>query len=170
MSIRLDVRSAVAAALFGLAFTMTTPARADVEVGFLTCRSPGTAGYLIGSVRQFMCVFTPSYGAPVQYYQATIYRFGAQIGFSNDIALGWIVTALTPRVGPGSLAGSYGGASAGAAILVGVRANALVGGFNNSFALQPVSFEGETGLNVVATVTGLQLQPVAPAVRPARRR
>jgi hypothetical protein len=86
--------------------------------------------------------------------------FGAQIGFSNDVALGWVVLAATSRVGPGALAVGYVGVSGGAA--VGVGANGLVGGLNNSFALQPVSVEGQTGLNVVATVTGLDLQPVRP--------
>ena len=44
MSIKLTVRSALAAALFGIAFAATTSARADVEVGMLACRSPETAG------------------------------------------------------------------------------------------------------------------------------
>jgi hypothetical protein len=110
----------------------------------------------------FDCVFAPASGAPLQYYRGTISRFGAQIGFTNDVALGWIVLAATSRVGPGALAGGYAGVSGGAAIGVGVGANGLVGGLNNSFALQPVSIEGQTGLNVVATVTGLDLQPVRP--------
>ena len=41
MSIKLAVRSAFAAALFGIAFTATTPARADVEVGTLSLPKPG---------------------------------------------------------------------------------------------------------------------------------
>jgi Protein of unknown function (DUF992) len=65
-------------------------------------------------------------------------------------------------VGPGALAGVYGGVSAGAAIGVGVGANGLVGG-NNSFALQPVSVEGQSGLNLVATATQLQLHAVVSA-------
>ncbi|HET7381230.1 MAG TPA: DUF992 domain-containing protein [Pseudolabrys sp.] len=170
MSIKLAVRSALAAALFGIAFTTTTPARADVEVGMLTCRSPETAGYIVVSARAFNCVFAPASGAPVQYYQGTVHRFGAQIGFSSDITLAWAVFAPTPRVGPGALAGGvgpgalaggYGGVSAGAAVGVGVGANGLVGGAN-SFTLQPVSVEGQIGLNVVATVTGLELHPVVP--------
>jgi hypothetical protein len=168
MSISLGIRSAAAAAVLGLALAMPAPARADVEVGLLRCHSPGMTGFIVVSARQFSCVFTPSYGGPGQYYQATIYRFGAQIGFSNEVGLAWVVTSATRRVGPGSLAGSYGGASAGAAVLVGGRASALFGGLDNAFALQPVNFEGETGLNAVATVTGLQLQPVMP-VRPVRR-
>ena len=113
------------------------------------------------SARAFNCIFRPANGSPFQYYQATIYRFGAQIGFSSDITLAWAVFAPTPRVGPGTLAGGYGGVSAGAAVGVGVGANGLVGGAN-SFALQPVSVEGQIGLNVVATVTGLELHPVVP--------
>jgi hypothetical protein len=72
----------------------------------------------------------------------------------------------TPHVGPGSLAGGYGGVTAGAAVGVGAGANGLVGGAN-SFALQPLSVQGELGLNVIATVTGLELEPVLPA--PHRR-
>src|SRR5262249_45892000 len=71
-------------------------------------------------------------------------------------------------VGPGALAGGYVGASAGAAIGVGVAANGLVGGLNNSFALQPLSFEGQTGLHAIATVTGLDLRPVMPVRHPRR--
>jgi hypothetical protein len=159
LCIKLAVRSALAVALFGTGLAVTTPARADVEVGVLSCRSSGAASYIIVSDQPFNCVFTPSTGGPVQYYQATIHRVGAQVGFSNNVALGWAVFAPTPRLGPGALAGVYGGFSAGAAVGVGVGANGLVGA-NNSFALQPVSVEGQSGLNVVATATQLELRPV----------
>jgi hypothetical protein len=162
MSIKFAIRSAFAAALFGLAFVTTTPARADVEVGTLSCRSPGTTGYFLVSGRAFRCIYTPAAGGPAQYYEAVIHRFGAQIGVSSDVALAWAVFAPTAHVGPGALAGGYGGVSAGAAVGVGVDANGLVGGLN-SFALQPLSVEGQTGLNVVATVTGLELHSVVPA-------
>ena len=45
----------------------------------------------------------------------------------------------------------------GGAVVVGANANALVGGSNNSFALQPLSFEGQTGLNVAVGIAGLEL-------------
>jgi Protein of unknown function (DUF992) len=159
MCIKLAVRSTFAVALFGMAFAATMPARADVQVGVLTCRSLAAASYVIVSDQSFNCIFTPSVGGPVQYYQATIHRVGAQVGFSSNVALGWAVFAPTPGVGPGVLAGTYGGVSAGAAIGVGVGANGLVGG--NSFALQPVSVEGQSGLNVVAAATQLQLNAMA---------
>jgi len=169
MLIKLAARSMfAAAALFGVALT-TTPAHAYVEVGMLSCRSPGPTAYIVFSARTFDCVFSPSSGAPAQYYQSTVQRFGAQIGFTNDVALGWVVFAATSRVGAGALAGGYIGASGGAAVGIGAGANGLVGGLNNSFALQPVSFEGQTGLNVIATVTGLELRPVV-RVRHHRQR
>jgi hypothetical protein len=161
MCIKLAVRFAASAvALFGVAFAATTPARADVQVGVLSCRSLAAASYIIVSDQPFNCIFTPSAGGPVQHYQAIIHRVGAQVGFSSNVALGWAVFAPTLSVGPGALAGVYGGVSAGAALGVGVGANGLVGG-NNSFALQPVSVEGQSGLNLVAAATQLQLHAVA---------
>jgi len=168
MSIKLVIRSTVTAALFGAAFIAATPARADVEVGTLTCRSMQSANYIVVSSQTFGCTFQPSYAGPVQRYGATINRIGAQAGINTNVVLAWAVFAPTPRVGPGALAGGYGGLSAGAAVGVGAAANGLVGGAN-SFSLQPLSVEGETGLNVVATVTSLQLQPAEPARRHHRR-
>jgi hypothetical protein len=159
MSMRLFACFAFVVAFFGLALTATTSAHAYVDAGSLNCRSPGPAGFVVVSARVFDCVFAPASGAPPQYYRGTVSRFGAQIGFTNDVALGWIVLAATSRLGPGALAGGYVGVSGGAAIGVGAGANGLVGGLNNSFALQPVSVEAQTGLD---------LQPVRP-VRHHRR-
>ena len=158
MSLKFFVRSAFAAALAALAFGAASPARAG-EIGMLVCRSPQPMGFIVASARVYACTFTPVAG-PRQYYRGTIYRFGAQAGVSSNVTLAWAVFAASTHVGQGTLAGAYGGASAGAAVAIGARANALIGGFPNSFALQPVSVEGMTGLNGVATVTGLSLQSV----------
>ena len=91
----------------------------------LSCRSQGPAGFVVVSARVFDCVLAPASGAPAQYYRGTVSRFGAQIGFTNDVALGWIVLAATSRVGPGALAGGYIGVSGGAAIGIGAGANSL---------------------------------------------
>lgn len=158
---KLAASAALTAALFSMGFA-TTPARADAQVGVLSCHSAEASSYIIVSDQPFNCVFTPSNGAPTQFYQAMIRRFGAQIGVSSNVTLGWAVFAPSLRVGPGALGGIYGGVSAGAAFGVGVGANGLVGGSNNSFALQPVSVEGQSGFNVVATATAIQLQAVMP--------
>ena len=159
------VRSIVAA-LFVVVMLSAAAARAG-EVGTLVCHSPQAQGYIVASAKTYSCTFSPTEGG-VQHYQATIYRFGAQVGVESNVGLAWAVFSLTSHVGPGALAGGYAGASAGAAVVLGARANALVGGFPNAFALQPVSVEGMTGLNGVATVTGLSLQAVVPRHRAVR--
>ena len=152
----------LAASLFGFAVVAPMSARADVEAGMLTCHSTHASNFVVVSAQTFDCIFAPAAGGPPQRYEAMIHRFGAQIGVSEDAQLGWAVFAATPRVRPGALAGGYGGVSAGATVGIGGNANGLVGGLDNSFALQPVSLEGQTGLNVVATLTSLDLQSVAP--------
>ena len=166
MSNRIAARAAFAAAVVALAALPATQSRADA--GLLSCQSAGMSAYIILSSRSYDCTFTPSAGGPAQHYTANIQRFGAQVGFTNATALGWAVLAASNHVGPGALAGAYGGVSAGATVGIGGDANVLVGGLNNSFTLQPLSLQGQTGLDVVATVTGMQLQ--AAPVRHKRHR
>ena len=95
----------------------------------------------------------------VEPYTATIRRVGVDIALPANVAVAWGVFAPTSNLGPGDLAGTYAGASASATAVVGVGANALVGGSNNTIALQPVSVQGQTGLSVAAGVAGLDLRP-----------
>jgi len=56
-----------------------------------------------------------------------------------------------------SWTGTYVGASAEMSIAAGLGANVLVGGSNRSVALQPLSVQGQTGLNIAAGVSSLEL-------------
>ena len=58
----------------------------------------------------------------------------------------------------GMLTGTYVGASAEASIAAGLGANVLVGGSNRAVALQPLSVQGQTGLNIAAGVSQLDLR------------
>ena len=156
MSLTAMSRIAIASVLFSLAAAV--PAQARIEAGMLSCRGTGGGSFVVGSVRQFSCTFRPAGGGPAQRYQATIRRAGLDLGFTKAEVLGWAVFAPTRRVGPGDLAGNYGGVSAGASVGVGASANALTGGFNNSFALQPLSLGAQRGINVSAGVAGLELR------------
>jgi hypothetical protein len=69
----------------------------------------------------------------------------------------WTVVAPTVALPPGSLAGSYGGATASATVGVGVGANVLVGGSSDTISLQPVSIQGGTGLNVAGGFASISL-------------
>jgi hypothetical protein len=139
------------------AATQPTFAQSRLAVGLLECRAGPSTSFVVGSVRDFDCIFRPD-GAPPQRYGATIQRIGVDLGWSNDASSVWQVFAPTVVIGPGALAGGYGGVSAGAAVGLGVGANALAGGLGNSFALQPLSVEGQTGLNAFAGVASLELR------------
>ena len=130
------------------------PARA----GILQCQGGQNVGFVVGSVTSFECVFQ-SEGRRPEPYIATVRRYGVDLGFTDQTRLTWAVNAPTSRLGRGELAGSYGGVGANASIGVGGGGNFLVGGPANAYALQPVSLQGQTGLNVAAGVAGLELQP-----------
>jgi hypothetical protein len=165
MTIRTTCLSAIAAA--ALMATAPTGANANVEVGGLTCRSPGGVGYVVGSTLNFECVFVPSGGGPAHHYLGVVRRIGVDLGVTQNVSLGWVVFAPTGAIHPGDLAGNYGGVQGNASVGVGLGANALVGGSNNTFALQPVSAQAQAGLNVSAGLTDLELRPaVAPAPGP----
>ena len=62
---------------------------------------------------------------------------------------------------PGMLAGTYSGATAEVSVAAGLGANVLVGGSNRTVALQPLSLQGQIGLDVAAGIGQLELHPGA---------
>ena len=134
-----------------------TPARAqDVQVGVMSCDVASGFGYILGSSREVHCTFSPAAG-PAEHYAGTISKLGVDIGYVQDAVIVWTVVAPTAGLTPGSLAGTYGGATAAVTLGVGVGANVLVGGSKDTISLQPVSIEGGTGLNVAAGVASMSL-------------
>jgi len=146
-----------AAAILVAASSPPALAQSRFAVGVLECRAGPSTTFIVGSTRDFDCLFTPTDG-PLQRYGATIQRLGLDLGWSGGASMVWQVFAPTNVIGPGALAGGYGGVSAGAAVVVGLGANAMAGGLNNSFALQPLSVEGQTGLNAFAGIASLDLR------------
>jgi Protein of unknown function (DUF992) len=139
-----------------LSFVSTGAGSQGVNAGLLECRGIGTTGFIIGSVHELECVFRTEYMPPVRYH-GIVRKYGLDVGVTEASVLAWGVVAPTARIGPGDLAGTYGGVSAGAALGVGAGANALVGGSGNTIALQPVSVEGQSGVNVTLGVASLEL-------------
>ena len=140
-----------------LGFIPTGASAQSVHIGVLECRGIGTTGFIIGSVQDLECVFRTSYMPPVRYH-GVVRKWGLDVGVTESSVLAWGVLAPTDRIGPGDLAGSYTGVTAGAAVVVGANANALIGGSGNTFALQPVSVEGQSGINVTLGVASLELR------------
>jgi hypothetical protein len=138
-----------------------TPAQAQgagVRVGTLSCNVASGWGFVFGSSRALRCVLSPGPGHPEHYY-GRINRFGVDIGYTQGGVLVWAVFAPTANVAPGALAGDFAGATASATVGVGVGANVLIGGSNRTISLQPLSVEGNTGLNVAAGIASITLRP-----------
>jgi hypothetical protein len=123
----------------------------------LTCDISGGIGLIIGSQRTLTCAFRPSPPGPVEFYAGNLTKLGVDIGVTAGGVLVWAVYAPTNQPA-GALAGSYGGASAEATVVAGVGANVLIGGSNQTIELQPVSLQGQAGLNVAAGITGIELR------------
>jgi hypothetical protein len=136
----------------------TASAAPAVRAGILQCQGGQNVGFVVGSVTSLECVFR-SEGRRPEPYIARVQRIGLDLGVTDQTQLSWAVSAPNSRLGRGELAGSYGGVGANASIGVGGGGNFLVGGPANAYALQPISLQGQTGLNVTAGIAGLELQP-----------
>jgi hypothetical protein len=147
---------AIAALAASIASANAVPA---VRAGVLQCQGGQNVGFVVGSSTSLECVFQ-SEGRRPEPYIATVHRFGLDLGVTDQTRLTWAVNAPTGRVGRGDLAGNYGGVGANASVGIGGGGNFLVGGPANSYALQPISVQGQTGLNVAAGVANIELEPV----------
>jgi hypothetical protein len=145
----------------GTALASAAPAGANfgVRIGTLVCDVEGGLGLILASRRALGCRFDPVSG-PDETYRGTITRLGLDLGGTSASRVVWIVFAPTTQVGPGALDGNYGGVSAEVTPGVGVGANVLIGGFDSSINLQPVSVQGQTGANIAAGVAGMHLSHV----------
>src|SRR5882762_2340546 len=132
-----------------------------VRAGILQCQGGQNVGFVVGSVTSLECMFQ-SEGRRPEPYVATIHRLGLDLGVTQLTRLSWAVNAPTNRVGRGDLSGNYGGVGANASVGVGFGGNFLVGGPQNAYALQPISVQGQTGLNVTAGIADIELQPYRP--------
>jgi hypothetical protein len=155
---KLSIAAASAIAL--TAFAAATPAEAaGVKVGTLTCNVASGWGFVFGSSKDIRCVFRPVKGHRVR-LNGAISKFGVDIGYTEGGVLVWAVFAPSSTVRDDALDGDYVGATASATVAVGLGANVLVGGFDKSIALQPISIEGNTGLNVAAGIGAMNLTHV----------
>jgi hypothetical protein len=147
----------IAVAAFG-AFGAVAQQSNRVQIGVLECRGGASVGFIVGSVTNLGCVLRGD-GRRDEPYVATIRKVGLDLGITQETALAWAVFAPVDRSGPGDLSGDYAGAQGSASVGVGLGANVLVGGSQNSVALQPLSLQGSTGLNVAAGLESLELRP-----------
>ncbi len=148
--------AAVAALSLTVAAT-SAQAQGRTRAGGLSCNLAPSVGFIIGSRQQVSCTFNPSTGAPVERYSGHISRLGLDLGVTGGGRMIWGVFARTKALPPRTLAGTYVGASGDASLGVGGGANVLVGGSNRTISLQPLSLQGQTGVNLALGVARLTL-------------
>ena len=153
---RLLMGAALAVAGLSIA-TVADAAPHGVKVGELTCNVSSGWGFVFGSSKDLHCTFRPS-GHQREHYTGSISKFGVDIGYTEGGILVWGVFAPSSDVRAGALEGDYAGATASATVGVGLGANVLVGGLDKSIALQPLSVEGNKGLNVAAGIGAISLK------------
>ena len=135
------------------------------RVGTLTCSiSPGV-GLIVAGQRQLSCIYASARGRAREAYEGTVSTLGLDIGATSGGQLAWAVFAPT-TLRRAALAGTYTGATAGGTVGAGAGANVLVGGSDRTVMMQPVSVQAQTGVNIAAGVSTMELRP---ATAPARR-
>ena len=134
-------------------------AQSNNKVGMLGCDVSAGIGLILMQKQTMRCTFKPDNGGPPDLYTGRIDEFGVAIGGVAAGHLIWGVIAPAAGVPQGALAGAYAGVGVEATAGAGLGANVLVGGTGRAFSLQPLSVEGQTGLNIAGGVTTVTLMP-----------
>jgi hypothetical protein len=150
-------KACIAAALVAsvLGYAAQVQAQSGVKTGTLVCDVAGGFGYIVGSRKAVNCTFNGERGY-YEHYTGHITKIGLDLGETSGGTIIWQV--FEPTTHHATLGGEYGGVTAQATLGAGLGANALIGGSNNAVALQPFSFEGQSGFNLAAGVGGLTLR------------
>jgi hypothetical protein len=149
--------AAIGLATLSLLASAPAMAQAKVKAGTLTCTGGAGAGLIVGSKKNYTCSYS-SVSGRTERYSASITKIGLDIGVTSESVMVWTVLGSTTDIEGRGLAGNYAGATADVAIGIGGGAKVLVGGSNKSVVLQPVSVQGQTGLNLAVGVAELSIR------------
>jgi hypothetical protein len=147
----------------GAVVAMSAPLAAQqggtTKVGVLRCQTAPAVGLVVGSHQRLRCDFTPDNGGVGESYTGHINRLGVDVGVKGGGVMTWAVIAPTTGVHAHALAGKYVGATGDVSLGLGAGAKVLVGGSHRTVTLQPLSVEGQVGVNLALGVAGLTLRP-----------
>jgi len=123
----LPVKTALAAMLMATLAPGASRAadQGGVQAGMLTCQVASGWGFIFGSTKDLKCVFSSKPGVE-DHYTGSIGRYGVDIGYTAATVIAWAVLAPSTDVAPGSLAGTYTGATGSATVGGGVGASVVV--------------------------------------------
>ena len=147
-----------------LAAAMAMPSLAQQQgqysrSGVLSSRMAPTIGLIVGSRQTMTCQFKSDTTGQLESYSGVMTRVGLDLGITAGGGMAWAVMTSAAAPARGGLGGTYVGASGDIALGVGAGANVLIGGSNKSVALQPVSIEGQVGVNLALGIANLELRP-----------
>ena len=149
----------IIAGLVGLAAAPTAYSEtAKVKTGTLTCKGKGKVGLILGSKESLDCTYKPSDGRPARRLRGTITNIGLDVGVKGKSVMVWGVLGSTTSLPSEALRGNFVGAAADASLGIGAGAKVLVGGNKTSVVLQPLSVQGQTGVNLAVGVSGLKIE------------
>ena len=148
-------KTAIIGAAMALGLFASQAVAGPVKVGTITCDFEPNLGLLIGSSTDGSCEYVGLDG-DTAIFNANRTRVGVDVGFTNGTTLVWAVLAVG-KSEPEALRGYYAGVGADASIGIGLGVNALVGGLNETIVLQPISTQGQSGLNAALTVQAVTL-------------
>jgi hypothetical protein len=142
--------------------TLPTSAQSGVQVGRLSCDVSAGVGMILMQKQTMRCMFASANGGPPEPYLGRIDEYGVALGAVGQGHLIWGVVAPAAGLPRGALAGTYAGVGAEATAGAGLGANVLIGGMGRAFSLQPLSIEGQVGLNIAGGITTVTLLPPPP--------
>src|SRR5207342_1672842 len=131
---------------------LAATAQNSTQVGTLSCDVSRGIGMFVVEKQTLACAFKDQSGK-AENYAGSIDQFGVELGEVKQGHLIWGVAAATAGLPAGALTGTYTGVGANASLGAGAGANILVGGSDRSLSLQPISVEGEQGINIAGGVT-----------------
>jgi len=132
-----------------------------VELGYLECQLSSDEGNVLVSELAYNCVFKPnSDDRQTEIYKGTSEKIGIDLSKTEQETLRWAVLAAGYPDETGALAGDYGGVSADASAGAGVGAKVLVGGFEGTITLQPLSISTQEGYGLSVAIESFDLDYV----------
>ena len=138
--------AAALAALLAAGSAVAQDNEVRVEFGMLTCTLADKTNLIIVSSTKFACVFEHADDRPAEELSAEMGKLGADLTLKAAETLKWAVLAPSIDAEVSAMEGDYFGVGADVALGKGVGANALLGGFDKSFALQPLSVSTSDGV------------------------
>lgn len=128
-----------------------------IEIGQLTCRQVDRTNLVIFSSAEFSCSFDPLDG-PNEAYVGSVSKIGIDLTDDKVETIVWYVVAPSATMASGALTGDYFGVSADASVGAGIGGRILIGGLEDSIALQPAAVSGTRGVGLAAGIEQFKLK------------